>query len=165
MSVKIKNRHRLKSKDIRKIQDELRESFGTSFFSEKSSVEIGEYDEWRIILIDDYPCFIFYGDKIVFTLHGLNKYKPKQYFVIVDMGAVKFVTNGADIMAPGIVDADKNISENDLVWICDETHHKPLAVGIAVMSGEQMVSEQNGKAIKTIHYVGDSLWNFVAKSL
>jgi PUA domain protein len=165
MSVKIKNRHRLKSKDIRKLQNELRNTFNSIFFNEKSSVETGDFEGMKIIFVDDEPCFMFHEDKIVFTLHGLDIYKPNENFVVVDMGAIKFVTSGADVMAPGIVDADKNIAENDQVWICDEKHHKPLAVGIAIMSGEEMVNEEKGKAIKTIHYVGDRLWNFAAKSL
>lgn len=165
MSVKIKNRHRLKTKDIKKFQNELKNTFNSVFFNEKSSVEMGDFEEIKIIFVDGEPCFMFHENKIVFTLYGLNRYKPKQNFVVVDMGAVRFVTNGADVMVPGIVDADKNIAENDQVWICDENHHKPLAVGIAVMTGEQMIKEEKGKAIKTIHYVGDQLWNFAAKSL
>lgn len=161
----IKNRHRLKSKDIKEIQEELKKTFETIFFTEKSSVEIGDVEGYKIIFVDDEPCFMFYENKIVFTLPGINKYRPAKNFVVVDMGAVKFVTNGADVMAPGIVDADKTINENNQVWICDENHRKPLAVGIAMMSGEQMINEKRGKAIKTIHYVGDILWNLVAKSL
>ncbi len=163
MPVKIKNRHQLKSKDIRKIQDELRNIFNTEFFSDKSSIETGDLEEIKLVFIDGEPCFMYREGKIIFTLHGLNKFKPKENFVIVDMGAVKFVTSGADVMAPGIVDADENILEEDQVWICDEKHHKPLAIGIAIMTGEQMIEEKNGKAIKTIHYVGDTLWNNVAK--
>ena len=165
MSVKIKNRHRLKGRDIRQFQDELKKTFSDEFFNERSSVETGEFENQKIIFVDGEPSFMFYKNKIFFTLQGINKFKPKQNFVVVDMGAIKFVTNGADVMAPGIIDADINISEDDQVWICDQNHHKPLAVGIAVMTGEDMVKEKKGKAIITIHYVGDSLWNFVAKSL
>jgi PUA domain protein len=156
--VKIKNRHRLKAKDIKQFQDDLKMTFANDFFNEKSSVETGEFEGQKIIFVDGEPCFIFFGNRIIFTLHGLNKYKPKQRFVVVDMGAIKFVTNGADVMVPGIVDADININENDQVWICDEVHKKPLAIGIANMTGEQMLAENTGKAIKTVHYVGDHLW-------
>jgi PUA domain protein len=165
MSLKIKNRHRLKSKDIRFIQDELKNIFNTSFFNEKSYVETGDFEGIQLVFINGEPCFMYHNNKLVFTLHGLNKFKPRQKYVIVDMGAVKFVTSGADVMAPGIIDADVNITEDDQVWICDETHKKPLAIGIAIMNGEQMIDEKKGKAIKTIHYVGDMLWNFSAKSL
>jgi len=162
---KIKNRHRLKSKEIKDIQSQINKTFKYDFFNERSMVETGYLEGIKIILVDDEPSFMFYDNKIIFTLHGLNKYKPKENFVVVDMGAIKFITNGADVMAPGIVDADKNINENDQVWICDERHHKPLAVGIASMSGEKMISEKKGKAIKVVHYVGDEVWNLIAKSL
>ena len=165
MPVKIKNRHRLKTRDIRKIQDELRSIFNSEFFNDKSSIETGDIEETKMIFIDGEPCFMYHEGKIIFTLQGINKFKPKEHFVVVDMGAIKFVTSGADVMAAGIVDADENIVEDDQVWICEEKHHKPLAIGIAIMTGEQMIKEKNGKAIKTIHYVGDTLWNNVAKSL
>ena len=165
MYEKIKNRHRLKLKDIKKFQNELKDTFNTIFFDKSSIVETGDFEEIKVIFVDNELCFMIYENKIVFTLHGLNRYKPKENFVVVDMGAVKFVINGADVMAPGIIDADKNIDENDQVWICDENYKKPLAIGIAIMSGEQMINENKGRAIKTIHYVGDLLWNFSAKSL
>jgi len=78
------------------------------------------------------------------------------------MGAVKFVTNGADVMAPGIVDADENIIAGDMVWICDETHRKPLAVGVAVMNGPEMIKETKGKAIIMKHHIGDDIWKVIA---
>lgn len=81
------------------------------------------------------------------------------------MGAIRFVANGADIMSPGIVDADNNIEEGDQVWICDEEHYKPLAVGIALCSGPAMIKENTGKAIQNIHYVGDDLWKKLATEL
>ena len=165
MSSKIKNRHRLKNKEIKKIQDELQISYNQYFFDEKSTLETGDIEGIKIILVDDTPCFIIHENKIVFTLRGIHKYKPREKFVVVDMGAVQFVTNGADVMAPGIVDADKNINENDQVWICEERHHKPLAVGIALMNGEEMKKNKQGKAVRIIHYVGDTLWNLTAKSL
>ena len=165
MSLKIKNRYLLKIKDIKKIIDDLQRTFNEIFPLEKFSVEIGEFEKQKVILIDNTVCFLFYNDKIVFTLFGINKFKPKKNFVVVDMGAVKFLVNGADVMVPGIVDADKDIKEKDQVWICDEKNKKPIAIGIALISGEQMIKDIKGKAIKTIHHVGDDLWNFVAKSL
>ena len=165
MSAKIKNRHRLKRKEVRDAQNKLKETFTCDFFDGEVSVETGDVEGIKMIFVNDDPCFMIYENKIVFTLHGLRRYKPKENFVVVDMGAVKFVTNGADVMSPGIVDADENITEGDQVWICDEKHHKPLAVGIAIMDGKQMISERQGKSVKIIHYVGDVLWNLVTKNL
>lgn len=75
------------------------------------------------------------------------------------MGAIRFVTNGADIMSPGIVETDENIKQNDVVIIVEETHKKPLAIGIAEITGEEMVNNDSGKAIQNIHYIGDDIWN------
>ena len=158
MAAKIKNRHRLKNKEIKEILDELKQNFSTDFFDVRSSVEIGTIEEFEVILVDGEIDFIRFDDKIFFSLRGLYKYKPNEHFVVVDMGAVKFVINGADIMAAGIVDADENIQTGDQVWVCDETHHKPLAVGVALTNSEEMINSKAGKAVKNIHYVGDELW-------
>ena len=88
------------------------------------------------------------------------------YYVCLDiggtkvLGAIRFVSNGADIMSPGIVDADENIKPNDIVFIVDETHKKPLAVGLSLITGPEMVENDSGKAIETKHFVGDKIWNF-----
>ena len=157
----VKNRHRLKSRDIRNIINDLKKSFNCNFFNEKSLVEVGFFNDTKMILVDKIPCFFYYEDTIFFTLQGLNIYKPSNKFIVVDMGAVKFVTNGADIMTPGIKEFDDEIKENDQVWICDEKNRKPLSVGISLLSAEEMSKKEKGKAVKNIHYVGDSLWNLV----
>jgi len=33
------------------------------------------------------------------------------------------------------------------------------------MNGEQMVSEEKGKSVEVIRYVGDKLWNLLAKNI
>lgn len=160
MMGKLRNRHRLKQKDIKLFINRLKDKFDEDFIDINSSVEIGNFDEFDLIVINNEINFMLIAGKIFFTLNGINKYKPKRYFIEVDMGAVGFVTNGADIMAPGIVDADINIKQNDYVWIRDETHQKPLAIGKALMSGEEIIKTKKGKAVKNIHFVGDPLWNF-----
>ena len=76
------------------------------------------------------------------------------------MGAIRFVSNGADIMSPGIVAASEGVEAGDIVLIIDETHGKPLAIGVSLISGEEMVANDSGKAVATKHYVGDDIWNF-----
>ncbi len=160
--MKIKNRHRLKNKKIREYQQKLKDQFNENYILEDSIVETGVIDEYTVLLVDNEVDFILSEDYILFTLHGLYRFKPERHRVVVDMGAVKFVINGADIMAAGIVDADESIVVDDQVWICDETHHKPLAVGFALVSGEEMVRSSSGKAVKNVHFVGDILWKMTS---
>jgi PUA domain protein len=61
-------------------------------------------------------------------------------------------------MGAGIHLVDNSIKSGDLMWIKDKEHGKPLAIGIAIVDGEQMIEMKNGKAVKTIHWIGDELW-------
>jgi PUA domain protein len=92
-----------------------------------------------------------------FTVRGALEFAPKKNMVIVDSGAVSFIVNGADVMAPGIVDADPEIAPGDPVVVAEERHRKPLAVGVALLPGSEM--RGSGKAVKSVHHVGDELWD------
>ncbi len=127
----------------------------------KSKVEIIETDLDDIILVDGSPMIMMIDGEPFPTLKGALELEIDSKYVVVDMGAVKFVIKGADIMSPGITDADPNIVEGDLVVIIDETHRKPLATGRSLISGAEMVENSEGKAIKNIHHVGDEIWDLV----
>lgn len=116
-------------------------------------------DEYTLILVDGRPLLFEIEGQLFPTVRGALEMELKNRIVIVDKGAIRFVSNGADIMAPGIVDADSEIEEGDFVIIVEETHRKPLAIGKALMKGPQMVEADSGKAIKSITHVGDKLWN------
>lgn len=158
MALKIKNRHRLKEREVKDLAADLKTRFQGDFFDAKAAVDTGTLEEFTVLLVNDSIDFLIHDNKVVFTLQGVGKYKPRTNFVVIDMGAVGFITKGADVMAPGIIDVDEAIQKDDLVWICDEKHRKPLAIGVALMSGEEMKTKKQGKAIKTLHYVGDRLW-------
>lgn len=155
----IRNRHRLRNKIIKnysKIIDE--------YYSMETGLEGLHIDEARVnglvILINDHEIIaMIIDDNPILTIKGLLKYRPNKRFVTVDMGAIKFITNGADIMAPGIIDADKDIQVGDIIWVRDENNFQPLAIGRALMAGQEMVDNTSSKAIESIHYVNDKLWN------
>jgi PUA domain protein len=79
--------------------------------------------------------------------------------VVVDMGAVAHVANGADIMRPGISAIPSNFAKGDLLIIVDEKYGKPLVLGLADVESTEMKSMSKGKVIKNVHFVGDELWN------
>lgn len=83
--------------------------------------------------------------------------------VVVDMGAVPHVCNGADIMAPGIVCFEGEFKEGDLVFVADERHGKPLAVGEVVCDADTAKTVMRDVVVKNIHFVGDKVWNFMKK--
>lgn len=156
---KFRQRHRLRRKEIKAIQAEMNDSFGFSPIGGASEVEVAQTSKWTVILEHDQIIGVYFNDRLFPTVRALLRKVPDTNHVTVDMGAVKFVVNGADIMSPGIVDADPRIRPGDIVWIRDEKNGKPIAVGTAILSGEEMRSSESGKAVKNMHYVGDEIWD------
>jgi PUA-domain protein len=155
--MKIKSRNILRKADQKALVKDIVEAFGdVSLFMDKK-LEYVETDKWDFIFVDSEPLLFKIEGKIFPTVKGALKSNPKRRKVIVDPGAVKFIVNGADAMSPGIVEADPLIKEGDLVIIAEQTHGKALAIGRALVPGNDMVGGK-GKAVKSIHYLGDEIW-------
>jgi PUA domain protein len=77
---------------------------------------------------------------------------------LVDMGAIPYVCNGANVMAPGIMDIEGDFEKNGLLVIRDVKHTKALGIGAAIYSSAEMRELKKGKAILNLHYVGDRIW-------
>ncbi len=111
----------------------------------------------KALFINSEPLFFYYEAQLYPSLKYLLKNQILKK-ATVDMGAVKFVINGADIMRPGITAIDESIEKDEAVIIIDLNNKKPLAVGIALFSGKEIQNMNSGKVIKNIHYVGDEIW-------
>jgi len=156
----VKSRVQLRKNAKNKMLKDLVSTFGETMAGlENKVLEKITLDEYSIILVDGKPSFFEIEGQFFPTVRGALEMELKKRIVTVDKGAIRFVSNGADIMAPGIVGADSEIKEGDLVIIVEETYRKPLAIGKALMKGPQMVEADSGKAIKSITHVGDKLWN------
>jgi PUA domain protein len=85
--------------------------------------------------------------------------------VVVDMGAVAHLANGAHVMRPGIKEVKGEFTKGDLLLIVDEKFGKGIALGQAEVDSSAMRSASKGKVIANLHYVGDELWrSFTAKA-
>ena len=156
--IMIRKRKRMRSKEVKALSKELEEVMGAPVFSEDEPVDMAESSDFGLIFVGGDILGLVREGKPFLTVRGIMRYSPTSRYVTVDMGAVPFVTNGADVMGPGILEADPSVAEGDLVWIRDVRNKMPLAVGVSLRSAEGLCSKEPGKAIKTIHYVGDKLW-------
>jgi len=148
----------MRAKEIKALADQLSSALGVPVFGEDDPVDTAEGPDYGLIYVGNDILGLVYEGQPFLTVRGLQKYRPEHRFVTVDMGAVRFVTNGADVMGPGITEADDGISVGDMVWIRDEKNRVPLAVGVALRDTEGIRSKEKGKAIQMLHYVGDKLW-------
>ena len=76
---------------------------------------------------------------------------------MVDMGAVKFMCNGANVMRPGIK-KHSDFEKDNMVCIIEESQNKFLAVGKALVSSQDIENMEKGEIIKNIHYISDKYW-------
>jgi PUA domain protein len=157
--MEVKSRHHLRSDEVDTITTALSENLGVEL--DADSFEKVEFDDsdWDVVLVDGDPLVLYLNGEPFLTVQGANQYPPQKHIVTVDAGAVSFVSDGADIMRPGITEADDDISEGDLVVINEESHGKFLAVGRAQTDGDDMVGD-SGKVVKSLHHVGDDLFEF-----
>jgi len=160
VGLKVRRRKRLRRKEAVSLLARLSRDFGIEVPDADVPIDEAEAGVLRLLLSGDTPFAFVVGDAVGPTLRTLLARPAHRRAVTVDMGAVPYIRNGADVMAPGIVDADPTIRAGDLVWIQDERNHRPLAVGRALMDGPTMAREERGKAIETVHHVGDDLWAF-----
>jgi len=70
------------------------------------------------------------------------------------------VTNGADVMRPGITKIDSSIKKGDIVVIVDENHDRALAIGRSMLDAKQMEDKNSGKVVKNLHTIQDNVWEF-----
>lgn len=156
--IRLRNRQRLRRKEVADLAAALESHFGCRVFGPDDVADLAEAGEFRVVLVDGKAVALLVGTRPTLTVRGVSVYGPTRRHVTVDMGAVKFVYNGADVMAPGIVEADPAIAVGDFAWVRDERNRRPLAVGEALMTGAEMNASEKGKAVKSIHHVGDDLW-------
>ncbi|MES3517117.1 MAG: RNA-binding protein [Natronomonas sp.] len=157
--MQVKSRHHLRSDEIDALESSLADRLGVELDGDDyERVEFEDVDR-EVVLVDGDPLVAsFDGDRFL-TVRGANEYPPKWGTVTVDSGAISFVSDGANVMRPGITEADPEIEAGDLVVIVEETHEKALAVGRAEIGGHEMLGD-SGRVIESLHHVGDDLYEF-----
>ncbi|MBY9005949.1 MAG: DUF1947 domain-containing protein [Candidatus Lokiarchaeota archaeon] len=162
----IKQRHFIRKNELNK----LREDISTQYDEIFSNIIIPRKSRVEIIITED-------GDELYAVNGQLSVWKSKENYlpvltlllsktidlkaVTVDMGAVRFVTNGADIMKPGITNINPEIKKDDIIKIIDEKNNQTLAVGKAMFNAEIMEKKDKGKVIKNLHTIQDNVWKFI----
>jgi len=156
--LRLRKRHRLRQKEINALAAGIDSALGTTCFGEKDVVDMAEGPDYEVVFVNGKILAFTPSGEPFLTVRGLLKYGATKRFVTVDMGAVKFVYNGADVMSPGVVECDPQIAEGSLVWIRDQKNRQPLAVGRAAIRADRIALKEKGKAVDSIHHVGDKLW-------
>ena len=122
----------------------------------QKNVRTHQMDEKRIIITGKDITAVKIDDDILPFL-GDTSMLEKFPYVIVDMGAIKFVCKGANVMRPGITKFS-DFEKGEIVCIIEESQHKFLAVGKAEIPSKQLDETKKGEVIKNMHYISDIFW-------
>jgi len=159
-------RHYLSKKEKKHVVNELENILGLSLkevFGKVDSVEEVKVEGKTYYAINGIlSLFKTSEGKLIPTIPLLLRVKDLNALriarVVVDMGAIKPITNGADVMIPGIKSVHGDFEVGDLVIVVDEKYGKPICVGIALLDATTVKTSSRGKAIKNIHHIKDEIW-------
>jgi len=160
-----KRRHFLSERESTQLLDEFSQKLGLNIkqlLGTKTKIEVAETQTAKIFFVNNRPILAIFEGALLPTLlfEEVLRLLPK---IVVNMGAVPHICNGADVMAPGVVRIEEQYKTDNYVIVVDERHNKPLALVIALTDSQTASKMQHGKIAKNIHYVGDNLWNQLKK--
>jgi PUA domain protein len=156
-----KRRHPIRRSQVADLIETLHKEIGQSaeLFTAKTIEVLETGTEVHLYLVEKEP-LLLEKDGILFpSLRGALARPFPERRIVVDMGAVPYVVNGADIMRPGIKSVSPDVKAGRPVQIVDERHGKPLALGVALFDAQDLLLQEKGKVVKTFHHVGDDIWN------
>jgi len=132
----------------------------------KISLQVMETEgerRWRVFLFEGRPVLVETPDGDLVPFIGLIREVPDLLpRVVVDLGAVRYIANGADVMGPGIVSVEE-VEEGSLVAVVDEKYGAPIAVGRALRPASEF--KERGKSVENLHHAGDKAYTLVREFL
>jgi PUA domain protein len=158
-------RYFLKTKDAKALISDASKRLGINL----EQMLKGKVDA-EVIEVDGAEVYLFNGKALLAKVDGnlfptlaFTEYLNLAPKVVVDMGAVPHVCNGADVMAPGIKCFIGEFKSGNFVLVVDEKYGKQLAVGEILSDKTDIVKIKHGKVVKNVHFVGDKIWNIIKK--
>ncbi len=155
------HKYRLSIREIRKLTQLIKQFFGVDF-DRKASWEAVKIDREReIYIVNGLPAFIRIGEELYPTVVCVERRMTLLPKVIVDMGAVPYIVNGADVMMPGVVRIEGSFKGGCIVAVSDEKYGRILAVARSLISSDVASEISTGRGFKNIHHVGDVFWKIM----
>lgn len=134
----------------------------------KEQICIGKCpDHVQLVIVHGRPLFFAQRDGPWFpTLRLLHQYPNMMIKLQSDLGAIKFVLQGANIMCPGLTSPGASmpaqVPAESPVAIYGEGKEHAMAVGMTKMSTEDMRSINKGIGVDNLHYLTDGLWHIAS---
>ena len=159
----IKKRKILSKKEKKLLLLDLVNGFGdviSSYVELSTMLEEVITDEGTLIAKNGKIWFFNINDKMIPSIYFLRESNFELPEIVVDIGAIRFITNGADVMSPGVVFFNTDIRKGTLVVIKEEKANSIIGVGSSLINSEDFDKSQKGKVVKLHHHLKDKIWSF-----
>ncbi len=125
----------------------------------KEQLQIIEYPDKKIIAKKNTIYFIIKNEFVIPTITFVRSFSTNLKRITIDLPAIRYISNGADVMAPGIIEYPLNLEKGEIVIIDEERNKTPIAIGKALVSGDDLKkikeTTNKGKVIQNLHYLKD----------
>ncbi len=158
-------RRSLRSSETRALLQDFKRKFPgfAADLQSKTAVEEIPVDDEKLFLVGDKPVVISVNGELFPALMNEEVLRTLPS-IVVDMGAIPHICNGADIMRPGIKQTQGEFERGAVLVVKDIKFGKPIGICVAETSSESMRAMSKGKAARNVHYVGDRFWEAMKKS-
>lgn len=145
----------IKQKEAKQIIEEASKS-GVEFGSGKFELaEIMQQGGTRILVLDREPVLVITEAHEIVPFISAYGTRIQCPVIKVDERAVPHMVSGADVMIPGIT-SHEEFKKGDAVVTLDPEDHA-IASGIALLGSSELRQAGKGRAIRSIHWLGDEL--------
>ena len=126
---------------------------GSRYFLRVNTLKASPHEVVEILRGEGLEAYTFelLPDAVYMRVAGPFEVKLHRRVVVADKAAAESVYMGADLYAPGVLNA-RGVKEGDRVSVVSPKGHL-VAEGIAVMDGEEMVVRRRGLAVKVVKSV------------
>ncbi len=144
-------------REFKELVGRLSETGITCRISKSKKIIAVKSKHGELFIADEKPLLVYLNDGTILPFIGSLNFFNGLKKVYVDEGAAPYVTNGADVMRPGIKEYDE-FNEGDIVAVFILNYNTPIALGKALVSSEALSSMKKGKVVKNLHYASDEFW-------
>lgn len=162
----IKQRHFIQKSQIKDLQEDILKRYDERFlnqiFPKKARVEVIQTDDGDTLYAINNVLKLWKSkDGYIPVLTLLFNKQVNLKKIVVDKGAIRFVSNNADVFRAGITEIDKAIKKGDILQIVDENNQRAIAVGKAMYDAKEMEGMNEGKVVKNLLCVKSKVWDFI----
>jgi translation initiation factor 2D len=153
-----KQSHQLKNSTKKKLAAQIEQ-----IYHSKPDIQQVIKFETDIYSSSDDPLIFLYQEKLIPTVYFQWLHKGVK-IITTPNAVIERLVNGADLMIPGIVEYEE-FEKEDIICVCPVNSDIAYCVGIALISSADLQTMTHGKAVKSLHWFGDCLWDIGSRKV